>query len=800
MRIALVSTYPPRRCGIATFTSDLAATIGTDERGAEIAIAAIDERHSVRAYGPEVRWRIRQGTPDSYVAAARSIGGSDIDVVCVQHEFGLYGLWQDESWEGERWIEGSYVDHLAPFLEAVGKPVVVTLHTVLPDPTPAVRGAVQRIAAASDRLIVMAETAVTILREVYGVTSPVTVIHHGMPHIEPEGRRGMKEKLGLEGRSLISTFGLVGPGKGLEYAIRSMPEVVTRHPEALYLIAGRTHPELLRRQGEEYRNKLNAEVDELGMSDNVAFVDQFLRQKDVIELLLASDIYTTPYLDPNQITSGTLSYALGAGKAVVSTPYLHAVEALADGRGILVDFRSAEQLASAFNTILDDPALKARLETNAYAYANGFTWPKAGGRFLDTMRELAETAAPRAPTWARPGEFVAVPIAARLTENPLITPADVEPSQPSMEVVSTINPGAARVGDDIVLLVRVAESPRIGGSLPPDAQLADLSGDEPTLGPLPAGLNREELVGLPLLDLATDPPRIRAAYVPADAPGIDLSDPRTLRYREPGGDHHTDDRYTDYLTHMSHLRVARSTDGIAFTVEPSPALAASSRLEGYGVEDPRITEIDGVFHITYVSVSRLGITTSRATTTDFETFERHGVMLYPDQKDVVLFPEKVDGRYLTFTRPMPGSFSRVLGIWLAESDDLIRWGRHRPIALPRPGLWDEARIGASLTPFRVDEGWLEVYHGADRTNRYGMGAMLLDGDDPGRVLARSHRPLLVPELDYERDGFLHDVVFPSGHVPIDGGEKIRIYYGAADSRTAAADMLVADILSSLEPC
>ena len=800
MRIAFVTTYPPRRCGVATFSSDLVASIEANEAGALIEVAAIDERHSVRAYGPEVRWRIRQGTPEGYIAAARSIGGSDVDVVCVQHEFGLYGLWKDESWERDRWIEGTYVDHLASFLEAVGKPVVVTLHTVLPEPTPALRRAVQRMAAASDGLIVMAETAVTILRDVYDIASPVTVIQHGMPHIEPEGRRELKDKLGLEGRAIISTFGLVGPVKGLEYVIEAMPDVVTRRPEALYLIAGRTHPELLRRHGEEYRNKLIAEVDRLGMADNVAFVDQYLRQQEVIELLLASDIYVTPYLDPNQITSGTLSYALGAGKAVVSTPYLHAVEALSDDRGLLVDFRSPEQLASAFITILDDPVLKSRLETNAYAYANEFTWPKTGARFLDAMREVAETAAPRAPTWARPGEFVAVPIAARLTENPLITPADVEPSEPSMEVISTINPAAARVGDEIVLVLRVAERPRMSGPLPADAQLADLSGDDPTLSPLPGDLTRDELVGLPVLDLATDPPRVRPAYVPTDIEGLDLSDPRTLRYRNPRGDHHTEDRYTDFLTHISHLRVARSKDGISFEVESHPALSAASRIEEYGVEDPRVTEIDGVFHITYVSVSRFGITTSRSTTTDFRTFEPHGVMLYPDQKDVVLFPERIGGRYFTFTRPMPGSFSRVLGIWLAESDDLIHWGRHRLLAVPRPGLWDEARIGASCTPFRVDQGWLEVYHGADRTNRYGMGAMLLDGDDPGRVLARSLRPLLVPEFDYERDGFLHDVVFPSGHVPIDGGKRIRIYYGAADSRTAAADVLVADILSSLEPC
>ena len=155
-------------------------------------------------------------------------------------------------------------------------------------------------------------------------------------------------------------------------------------------------------------------------------------------------------------------------------------------------------------------------------------------------------------------------------------------------------------------------------------------------------------------------------------------------------------------------------------------------MEEYGVEDPRITEIDGLFHITYVAASRLGITTARMTTTDFRTFERQGTMLHPDQKDVILFPEKVGGKYLSFTRPMPGSFGRVLGIWLAESEDLIHWGRHRPVAEPRHRMWDEMRIGASLVPIRTDEGWLELYHGADRMNRYGMGALLLDTGDPRR--------------------------------------------------------------------
>jgi predicted GH43/DUF377 family glycosyl hydrolase len=174
-------------------------------------------------------------------------------------------------------------------------------------------------------------------------------------------------------------------------------------------------------------------------------------------------------------------------------------------------------------------------------------------------------------------------------------------------------------------------------------------------------------------------------------------------------------------------------------------------------------------------------------------------MLLPDEKDVVLFPERAGGKYLALTRPMPATFSHVLGIWLAESPDLVHWGRHRPVALPRPGQWDEARIGASLVPFRVEQGWLELYHGVDRTNRYGMGALLLDGEDPSKVLGRTPDPLLVPEVDYERTGFLHDVVFPSGHIALDDS-RIRVYYGAADSFLAAADFSIGDILAQLRPC
>jgi predicted GH43/DUF377 family glycosyl hydrolase len=224
-------------------------------------------------------------------------------------------------------------------------------------------------------------------------------------------------------------------------------------------------------------------------------------------------------------------------------------------------------------------------------------------------------------------------------------------------------------------------------------------------------------------------------------------------------------------------------------------------MEEYGCEDPRATWIDGAWEITYVSVSRLGITTSRATTTDFREFERKGVIFLPDHKDVVLFPERVNGRYVALTRPMPQSFGRVLGIWIAFSDDLDTWGNHQPLALPRWGMWDELRTGAGSVPIRVAEGWLELYHGVDRDQRYAMGALLLDPEDPTRILARSRRPILVPSEPFERAGVFSNVVFSCGHVPLDrDGERIRLYYGAADTVLGAADFVVRDIVDDMDTC
>lgn len=382
LSVAFVSTCPPRQCGIATFTCDLAQAIKSADPAVRLSWAAINDASSLHPYGPEVRWRIHQGDPASYQAAAEHINASRVDVVSVQHEFGLYGVWGEV-----------FEDHLAPFLETVRKPVVTTLHTVLPNPSPSLRAAVQRIGARSRVVIAMAELACRMLVEEYGLDADkVRLVRHGVPPIVPRGRTHMKERLGLKNRTIILTFGLVDPRKGLEYMIGAMTAVAERHPNALYLIAGRTHPELVRRSGEAYRNGLGELIAARGLVNHVAFVDEYLSQRQIIDYLLASDVYVTPYLDPNQITSGTLAYALGAGKATISTAYAHATEALAEDRGILVDFRSEDQLADAVLRILGDPSFKGQLERNAFAYGRQTAWPAVGERALQLYRAAAHRA------------------------------------------------------------------------------------------------------------------------------------------------------------------------------------------------------------------------------------------------------------------------------------------------------------------------------------------------------------------------------------------------------------------------
>jgi glycosyltransferase involved in cell wall biosynthesis len=378
MRVAFVSSAVPRRCGIATFTSDLAAGVHMADPYIRLQFAAIDEPFAARTYKSDVRWRIAQEDPSAYADVARAIGRSGVDVVNLQHEFGLYGVWH----------EGLYDDHLRVFLEACSAPVVTTLHTVPPEPEPWMLTTIRGAADLSAAIVVMSATGARLLRDVYGISKVPVVIEHGMPVIDPHGRRRLKGALAMEDRSVISTFGLVDPRKGLEYVVEALPGIVARHPRALYLVIGQTHPELLKRQGEAYRNSLMDTARRVGVTEHLRFVNEYLTQRAIVDYLLASDVYVTPYLDPGQITSGTLAYALGAGKAIVSTPYLHAREVLAADRGVLVPFRDASAIASAVNGILQDPLYKRDLEERAYEYGRATTWPAIGAQVLTLMRQV----------------------------------------------------------------------------------------------------------------------------------------------------------------------------------------------------------------------------------------------------------------------------------------------------------------------------------------------------------------------------------------------------------------------------
>jgi glycosyltransferase involved in cell wall biosynthesis len=357
-----LGSYPPRECGIATFTKDVVDSY--DQRfQTQSQIVAIEEPGAVpRAYPPTVVANLIQNDRGSYGAIADFVNAHSCDALNIQHEYGLFGG------ENGEWI----LDLIA----LVKKPVIVSLHTVLPDPSPDHLRVARLICAGASAIIVLSGTGKDILMDRYGVEpSKINVIHHGVPDVPFRDTALPKAALGLENRQVISTFGLINSGKGLEYAIGAMRDVAAAHPEALYLILGQTHPVVRRNEGEVYRESLEAMVAEHGLGDNVRLIDRYLGFDELVAYLQATDIYLTPYLNPVQIVSGTLAYAIGLGKAVVSTPYLYAEELLAHGRGFLVDFRDANSIAATLNSLLVDRDLRASTERRAYRFGRQMTWP-----------------------------------------------------------------------------------------------------------------------------------------------------------------------------------------------------------------------------------------------------------------------------------------------------------------------------------------------------------------------------------------------------------------------------------------
>jgi glycosyltransferase involved in cell wall biosynthesis len=370
LTLAWISTWRPRRCGIATFSTDLIRAVQQADAHIAVRAAAIDSASMVYPYGPEVHWRVRQGRPDSFRRLAEELSRADVDLVSLQHEFGLYGAWGEQ-----------FDDHIASFLAALDRPLVSTLHTVIPHPSPSVLAAVKRLIIHSQAVIVMTEFACQLLAETYGIdAAKVHVVKHGSGAVQHNKPHELKRRMGFERRFVISTFGLLDPRKGIHVMIEAMRSVVSRQPDAVYLIIGITHPEVLARQHEAYRDRLRDLVRRYDLHDNVQFVDQFLTQHELVDYLHVSDVYVTPYLDPHQVSSGTLAYALGAGKAVVSTRYAHATEALSDGRGILIDFNNAGQLAESVIWLAESKDRRQELERRAYQYGRTTFWPVIGAR------------------------------------------------------------------------------------------------------------------------------------------------------------------------------------------------------------------------------------------------------------------------------------------------------------------------------------------------------------------------------------------------------------------------------------
>ncbi len=386
-RIAFLGDYVPRRCGIATFTHSLCEAVAGEAPDRDCLVAAVNDRPDAYDYPPRVRIQLQQDDPASYKAAARSLAASQAELLCVQHEFGIYG--------------GPAGSHLLALLTELRMPVVTTLHTVLRQPDAAQRHVVDELARLSERLVVMARQGAEILRETYGVPdSMIDVIPHGIPEVRFTSTEDFKPPLGLAGKQVLLTFGLLGPGKGIEHAIAAMPAIVARHPEAIYLVVGATHPHLVAREGEAYRAGLERLARELGVAGHVVFHDRFLSAEDLRGFIGATDIYLTPYPNEAQITSGALARVFGAGRAVVSTPYWHARELLADDRGVLVPFRDPAAIAGAVSGLLDDPARLAELRRRAYDASRDTIWPAVARRYLDSFGTAL--AAPR----VRSGRFL----------------------------------------------------------------------------------------------------------------------------------------------------------------------------------------------------------------------------------------------------------------------------------------------------------------------------------------------------------------------------------------------------------
>ncbi len=377
-KVAFIGDYLPRKCGIATFTTDLRASIASQYSEVDCIVAPVDDIEGGYDYPPEVRFEFPEQDLDGYRRAAHFLNFSSVDVVCLQHEFGIFG--------------GPAGGHILTLLRDLNMPVVTTLHTVLKEPSVDQRRVMRQVAGLSSRLVVMSQRGREFLESIYEVPAEkIDVIHHGIPDMPFVDPNFYKDQFHVEGKNVLLTFGLLSPNKGIEHMIRAMPEILRDFPDTVYFVLGATHPNLVRDHGEAYRFGLQKLAQDLGVSEQVVFHNRFVDLPKLIEYLGVADVYVTPYLNPAQITSGTLAYSFGCGKAVVSTPYWHAEELLADGRGVLVPFADSTSLAREIRGLLADEPRRHAMRKRAYLAGREMIWSEVSQRYMESFLRARRT-------------------------------------------------------------------------------------------------------------------------------------------------------------------------------------------------------------------------------------------------------------------------------------------------------------------------------------------------------------------------------------------------------------------------
>lgn len=371
-KIAFVGNYIPRQCGIATFTTDLLNAVSAEAPSIECWTVAMNDIPQGYPYPKEVRFEINQRVLGEYRLAADFLNVNRVDVVCLQHEYGIFG--------------GEYGAYILELLSELRMPIVSTLHTVLQNPSAGQYSVLRRICQLSDRVVVMSYRAIEILKDIYKIPEEkIVMIPHGIPDVPFVDPNFYKDQFGVEGKKVILTFGLLSPGKGIEYMIEALPAIVKRHPDVVYIILGATHPHIRRDQGESYRLFLQRKARELGVDDHLIFHNRFVSLEELCEFLGATDIYVTPYLNKEQIVSGTLAYAMGAGKATVSTPYWYAEEMLSNGRGCLVPFRDSQAIAERVIELLDNEIERHAMRKRAYTFCREMVWKEVARKYLEVF-------------------------------------------------------------------------------------------------------------------------------------------------------------------------------------------------------------------------------------------------------------------------------------------------------------------------------------------------------------------------------------------------------------------------------